>query len=114
MFGSGGGSVGRGIAFLVGAATAAEFIAKDCSSPQTAHLNAGTRAPTLMKWVHIGQVESGVFIVIAAIIDPVFAVSFLAGGALEMLVTEFEYLHARNAGLAEGGTPTETHGDGAW
>lgn len=112
MFGSGGGTVGRGVAFLIGAATVAEFIAKDVSSPQTVHLNASKRAPTLMKWVHVGQVEAAVFVVIAAIIDPTFAVAFLAGGAMEMIVTEAEYLHARNTGMAEGGATTETYSDG--
>lgn len=109
MFGSGGRTAGTGIAFLVGAATVAEFIAKDVSSPQTTELNADKRAPTLMKWVHVGQVEAAGFIVIAAIIDPVFAVAFLAGGALEMIITEFEYLHAKQFGLANPGTPTESY-----
>src|SRR5690242_16222898 len=109
-----GGTAGVGIAFLVGAATAAEFIAKACSSPQTTELNAAQRAGTLMKWVHIGQVEAGTFIAIAAVIDPVFAVAFIAGGALEMVVTEFQYLHAKKAGIASGGPPTETYGDSGW
>lgn len=114
MFGSGGRTAGVGIAFLVGAATAAEFIAKVCSSPQTAELNADKRAPTLMKWVHIGQVEAAGFVIIAAIIDPVFAVAFLAGGALEMIVTEAEYIHAKRAGLSNPGTPTEQYGESSW
>ena len=113
MFGGGGRTAGVGIAFLVGAATVAEFIAKDVSSPQTAELNAAQRARTLMKWVHVGQVEAAGFVIIAAIIDPAFAVAFLAGGALEMVITEVEYLHARDTGLANGGPPTETWG-GSW
>lgn len=107
MFGAGGGGTGVGIAFLVGAATVAEFIAKDVSSPQTTELNADKRAPTLMKWVHVGQVEAAGFVIIAAIIDPAFAFAFLAGGAMEMVITEFEYLHAKQFGLANGGPPTE-------
>ena len=110
MFGGGGRTAGVGIAFLVGAATVAEFIAKDVSSPQTTELNADKRAPTLMKWVHVGQVEAAGFVTIAAIIDPVFAVAFLAGGALEMIVTEVEYLHAKQFGLANGGPTTEEYG----
>lgn len=111
MFGAGGGrAAGTGIAFLVGAATVAEFIAKDVSSPQTTELNAEKRAPTLMKWVHIGQVEALGFIVIAAIIDPVFAFAFLAGGALEMAVTEVQYLHAKRCGLTSAAPPTEDWG----
>lgn len=112
MFGAGG-TVGRGVAFLIGAATVAEFIAKDVSSPQTVHLNAAKRAPTLMKWVHVGQVEAAAFVIIAAIIDPTYGVAFLAGGALEAIVTEFEYLHARKTGIEDGGEPTEQYGS-AW
>lgn len=100
---------GIGIAFLVGAATVAEFIAKDVSSPQTCELNAAKRAPTLMKWVHVGQVEALAFVVIAAAIDPDFAAAFLIGGALEMAITEAEYLYAKKSGINNPGTPTEEY-----
>ena len=54
--------MGNGVAFLVSAAGLVnEIIASDCSSPQTAELNADERAPTLMKWVNIGLVESVLF-----------------------------------------------------
>lgn len=108
------GSAGRGIAFLIGAATVAEFIAKDVSSPQTVEINAGARAPTLMKWVHVGQVEALAFIIIASIIDPAFAGAFLAGGLLEMAITECEYLHGKSSGLAKGGPPTEQYASNGW
>lgn len=106
-----GGATGRGIAFLLGAATVAEFIAKDVSSPQTVHINASKRAPTLMKWVHVGQVEALAFLIIASVIDPMLAGSFLAGGALEMIVTEAEYVYAKRTGLQDPGAPTEQYGD---
>jgi hypothetical protein len=111
---AGGAATGRGIAFLIGAATVAEFIAKDVSSPQTAELNAYARAPTLMKWVHVGQVEALAFIVIASVIDPFLAGAFIAGGLLEMVITECEYLHGRNAGLRNGGPPTEQYQAAPW
>jgi hypothetical protein len=114
VFGSAGSTAGVGIAFLVGAATVAEFIAKDVSSPQTTELNAAQRASTLMKWVHIGQVEAAGFVIIAAIIDPAFAAAFLVGGALEMVITEWEYLHAKRTGIANGGPPTETYEASGW
>lgn len=104
MFGAS--SAGVGVAFLIGAATVAEFIAKDVSSPQTTHLNADKRAPTLMMWVHVGQIEALAFIVIAAVIDPKYAKAFLAGGALEMVITEAEYLYAKKMGLAQKNLPT--------
>lgn len=99
------GNVGRGIAFLIGAATVAEFIAKDVSSPQTVHLNAKKRAPTLMQWVHVGQVEAAVFVAIASIIDPTFAGAFIAGGIMEMAITEGEYLYAKKLGMEQKDEP---------
>lgn len=98
---------GVGVAFLIGAATVAEFIAKDVSSPQTTELNADKRAPTLMKWVHVGQIEAAAFLAIAAAIDPAYGVAFIAGGVLEMAITELQYMHAKQSGLVNGGTPTE-------
>jgi hypothetical protein len=91
----------QGVAFLIGAASVAEFIAKDVSSPQTVHLNAKKRAPTLMRWVHIGIAESVLFLVIAAAIDKKHAKAFVAGGVLEILVTEGLYLWARDLGMKE-------------
>lgn len=112
MFGTGAKAAGRGVAFLIGAATVAEFIAKDVSSPQTTELNADQRAATLMKWVHVGQVEAVGFLIIAALIDdPSYAMAFLAGGVLEMGVTELEYLHAKRSGLQNPGPPTEQYGE---
>ena len=97
------------MAFLIGAATVAEFIAKDVSSPQTVHINAKKRAPTLMQWVHVGQVEALLFVIAASIMDPDYAASMLAGGLAEMAVTELEYLYAKHAGLRELGPATEAY-----
>jgi hypothetical protein len=99
-------SASQGVAFLIGAASVAEFVAKDVSSPQTVHLNAKKRAPTLMRWVHVGMVESVLFLAIATAIDKKHAKAFLAGGILEMIVTEAEYLYARQLGLTEIDQPT--------
>ena len=89
----------QGVAFLIGAASVAEFVAKDVSSPQTVHLNAKKRAPTLMRWVHVGMVESALFLAIATAIDKKHAKAFLAGGILEMAITECQYLYARKIGM---------------
>lgn len=116
MFGSSGGkAVGKGVAFLIGAATVAEFIAKDVSSPQTVHINAAKRAPTLMQWVHVGQIEAVAFLVIAAMLDdPGYATAFVAGGLLEMVITEAEYLYAKKTGLENPGPPTEEYPTGSY
>ena len=106
------GSGSRAIAFLVSAGITYEIIAKDVSSPQTAELNAARRAPTLMKWVHVGQVESMLFVGIAAILEKQTRWAVIIGGVLAMVITEFEYLHAKQSGLAKGGEPTEDWGSG--
>ena len=62
-------SAENGVPFLVSAGIVYEIIAAACSSPQTTEINASTRADTLMKWVHIGLVQAGLFVVIAAAID---------------------------------------------
>jgi hypothetical protein len=104
-------SGGDGIAFLVSAGIMAEITAKACSSPQTVHINAGTRAATLMQWVNIGMVEGIAFVLIAAYVDKKHRRAIIAGGALEALITYVEYLYAKRAGLRSGGPPTEQHGN---
>lgn len=107
-------SAGDGVAFLVSYGIVAEIIAKACSSPQTAELNANKRASTLMKWVNIGVAESIAVIIIAAWIDNKVAGknhtgAILAGGILAILVTYGEYAYAKNAGLRNGGPGTEDY-----
>lgn len=101
------GNSSRGIAFLVSGGIVAEFIAKDVSSPQTTELNANKRAPTLMKWVHIGQIEAAVFVGIAIMFDRKNTFPILAGAGLAMVVTEVEYLYAKQCGLNSSEPPTE-------
>jgi hypothetical protein len=103
------GTAGRGIAFLVSAGIVYEIIAKDVSSPQTAELNILKREATLMKWVHVGQVESALFIAVAATLDRRHRGPILAGGIMAMIITEGEYLHARQSGLANPGPGTEEY-----
>lgn len=88
-----------GIAFLVSAGIMAEIVAKACSSPQTAELNADKRAPTLMKWVHIGLVEGAVFVAAAALFDKKHRVPIILGGVAEAVITYAEYQHGKIAGL---------------
>jgi hypothetical protein len=100
-----------GIAFLVSAGITYEIIAKDVSSPQTAEINIKKRADTLMKWVHVGQVESAVFITIAATVDKKYRQPILVGGIFAMIITEIEYIYAKRSGLAKPDEPgTEDYG----
>jgi uncharacterized membrane protein len=98
---------GPGVAFLVAAGITYEIMAACCSSPQTAELNADKRAPTLMKWVNIGAVQSAGFIIVAAAIDPKRAGAIITGGALAGIILYASYAHAKSAGLASSEPGTE-------
>lgn len=102
-----GGDDKSGVAFLVSAGIVYEIIAAACSSPQTAEINASTRAETLMKWVHIGLAQSVMFVTIAVIIDPKHKEAIAAGGSLAAGVMYASYWYAKKCGLANPGPSTE-------
>lgn len=91
------------------AALTYDIISATNSSPQTTEINAAARAETLMKWVYIGLAQAAGFALIGALLDrrrwPPIVGAGIAGALLWA-----QYVHARNAGLANGGTPTETYG----
>lgn len=99
-----------GVAFLVSAGIVYEIIAAACSSPQTTEINAAARSGTLMKWVHLGVGQAAIFIIIAAVIDTKHRKAIVSGGALAMALMYGQYVHANQAGLKNGGPPTETYG----
>lgn len=101
-------SKSNGTAFLVSAGIVYEIIAAACSSPQTTEINVRSRHRTLMKWVHIGLVQSAVFVLAAATIDEAHRKEILAGGALAAGLMYYSYVHAAAAGLASPGPSTET------
>jgi hypothetical protein len=98
----------QGIAFLVASGTVVGIVAAACSSPQTAELNADKRSATLMKWVHIGMVNTILMIGLAAVIDPKHRVGILAGGGLQMAIMYGSYVHAKQAGLSSTQPGTES------
>lgn len=100
---------GDGTAFLVSAGVMYEIIAAACSSPQTTELNAGARAATLMKWVHLGVLQGILFVVLAAIYEPKRAKAILTGGGLAAGLLYWQYDHAKKSGLASSEPPTETY-----
>jgi hypothetical protein len=104
-----GGNGGSGIAVLVGAGIVYEIIAACVSSPQTMEINAGMRAPTLMKWVLLGEVQSGLFVAIAAAYDRKYAKPIVTGGVLAGIIMYGMYWHARESGLANPGPSTESY-----
>ena len=90
---------GSGVAILVSAGIVYEIIAAACSSPQTTEINADKRADSLMKWVYIGEVQSVIFVGLAAYLDPQFAKEYIAGGAIAMVLMHGSYVYAKNCGL---------------
>jgi hypothetical protein len=98
-----------GVAFLVSAGIVYEIIAAACSSPQTAEINAHSRADTLMKWVHLGIVQSAAFVAAAAWLDKRHRLQILAGGGVAMALMYGQYVHARSAGLASSAPGTESY-----
>jgi hypothetical protein len=99
----------NGIAFLVSAGIVYEIIAASCSSPQTAEINAGARATTLMKWVKIGVGQAAVFVAAAALFDPRNAGAIIAGGVTAGTLMWVQYAHALKAGLASDEPGTEQY-----
>ena len=104
-----GGDGGDGVAFIVAFGVVAEIVAMACSSPQTAEINIRKRGDTLMKWVHIGQAVSAVLIIVAAAIDKRHRVAIVSGGVAAMVTIEAMYMHAKKAGLENGGAETEEY-----
>lgn len=98
---------GGGVAFLVSAGIVYEIVAACCSSPQTAEINASTRADTLMKWVNLGVIQGIVFVVIAAMLDPKHAPQILAGGITAAALMYVQYAHAKKSGLKSNEPGTE-------
>jgi hypothetical protein len=96
-----------GIAFLVSAGIVYEIIAAACSSPQTTEINASSRADTLMKWVHLGLLQSALFIAAAAYFDERHRLPIVAGGVTAGLLMYAQYVHAREAGLSSSRPGTE-------
>jgi hypothetical protein len=91
------------------AALTYDIIAATNSSPQTAEINAGSRAETLMKWVHIGEVQALGFILVGMALDKKRWPPMLGGG-LSMILLYAQYKYALNCGLNSDKKPTETHG----
>jgi hypothetical protein len=94
------------------AALAYDIIAASNSSPQTTEINAGARSETLMKWVHIGEAQVVLMMLIGAYIQhktnqpvwPPILGSVLGGGLMYI-----QYIYARNCGLNSDEPGTENY-----
>jgi hypothetical protein len=99
---------GDDVTFMVSAGLVFEIIAAFCSSPQTAELNAHSRAKTLMKWVYLGLGASAVFVLLAA--GPFKGGRpALLGGALAGAMLGAAYVYAKKSGLSSSAPGTESY-----
>lgn len=101
-----------GTSFLISAGIIYEIVAAINSSPQTTEINAAARAPTLMKWVKLGLLQAGAFTVLGMMFAKGSGYEswpIAVGGASAGLLIWVQYVHAKNAGLANGGPGTEQY-----
>jgi hypothetical protein len=94
--------------FMIAAGLVFEIIAAFCSSPQTAELNAHARSATLMKWVVLGLLASGLFVYIAAVPMKGGTAAF-RGGALAGVILGMAYFYANQSGLKSNAPGTESY-----
>lgn len=85
-----------------------DIISATNSSPQTTEINAKKRAPTLMKWVHLGIVQGAAFVIIGMALDKERWPPLLGGGLAGVLLY-FQYLYALKSGTENPGVGTETY-----
>lgn len=84
-----------------------QLVGSNMSSPQTAELNAGARAPTIQKWVNLTNAEAVAWILFLAVLDG--SAWPLLGGGLALGGMVCKYRYAINSGLQSNETPTESY-----
>lgn len=85
-----------------------DIISATNSSPQTTEINATKRAPTLMKWVHIGLAQGVVFVGIGVALDKQRWPP-LVGAGLAAVLLYGQYIYAMQSGLSSGEPGTEDY-----
>lgn len=94
----------------VSAAVVYDVISATNSSPQTTEINAAARADTLMKWVWLGIAQAALFVGIMVLAEPPGKKwRPMVGGGLAIVLLLAQYLHAKKAGLENGGPGTESY-----
>lgn len=107
---TGGGGL-RMVTVAVAAEMVYQLVGSNMSSPQTAELNAGARAPTIQKWVNLTNAEAVAWIVFLCILDKSWWPALGGGLALGGMVLKYRY--AINSGLQNSAPPTENYSNGA-
>lgn len=99
---------GDAVVIAVYAALVYDIISATNSSPQTTEINASRRADTLMKWVHLGLLQAGAFVLIGVLLHPKHWPPLLGGG-LAGIALYAQYVHAKESGVRNPGNRTESY-----
>lgn len=102
------GSSRRMIAVAIAAELVFQLVGCNLSSPQTAELNAGARAPTIGKWVNMTMAEAVAWIVFLCYLDESLWPAL--GGVLAGLSMHLKYRYAIRSGLRSSAPATEHYG----
>jgi len=105
-----GGSDARGIRMITVAVAAEmvyQLVGSNMSSPQTAELNAGARAPTIQKWVNLTNAEAVGWIIFLCILDG--SLWPVVGGGIALGGMVLKYRYAINSGLSSNAPATERY-----
>jgi hypothetical protein len=97
----------RMLTVAVSAEMVYQLVGANMSSPQTAELNAGARAPTIGKWVTMTMWETAAWIIFLCLLDESWWP--LLGGALAGAGMWVKYRYAIRSGLGSAAPPTENY-----
>jgi hypothetical protein len=84
-----------------------QLVGSNMSSPQTAELNAGARAPTIQKWVTMTNAEAAAWIAFLILLDGTLWP--LVGGGLALAGMVLKYRYAIDSGLRNPAPGTENY-----
>lgn len=84
-----------------------QLVGSNMSSPQTAELNAGARAPTIQKWVNLTNAEATGWILFLAALDG--SMWPILGGGIALAGMVVKYKWAIACGLKNNAPPTENY-----
>jgi hypothetical protein len=84
-----------------------QLVGSNMSSPQTAELNAGARAPTIQKWVTMTNAEAAAWIAFLILLDGTLWP--LVGGGLALAGMVLKYRYAIDSGLRSAAPGTENY-----
>ena len=84
-----------------------QLVGSNMSSPQTAELNAGSRAATIGKWVNLTNAEAVAWIAFLAWLDKSWY--WVLGGGLALLGMYLKYKYAISSGLKNSAPGTESY-----